>query len=102
MQNLVYILGLCFLCVLFWQQRHQSELAKAAVERKCKQMGLQVLSVSFVGHKFRTPRGRWRWHTLYQFEFSSLGDDSYKGQLIMIGFRAFDFQFPAYRVDDII
>ncbi len=99
MQDLVLILALCFGCVLFWQQRRQSELARAAIQRRCEQLGLQMISVAFKGHRFRTPKGRWRWHTIYQFEFSSLGDDCYQGQLIMLGFRAFDFQLPAYRVD---
>ncbi|MDW2329153.1 hypothetical protein CA163_34180, partial [Vibrio parahaemolyticus] len=28
--DLLAILGLCFFCFLFWQQRRQSELAKVA------------------------------------------------------------------------
>ncbi|MFA0122993.1 DUF3301 domain-containing protein, partial [Vibrio sp. 10N.261.48.A2] len=43
--NLVAILMLCFFCFLFWQQRRQSELAKAAIARKCKELDLQLLSV---------------------------------------------------------
>ncbi|POF55545.1 hypothetical protein CRN58_29460, partial [Vibrio vulnificus] len=31
--DLFAILGLCFFCFLFWQQRRQSELAKAAIAR---------------------------------------------------------------------
>ncbi|MDG2708212.1 DUF3301 domain-containing protein, partial [Vibrio parahaemolyticus] len=35
--DLLAILGLCFFCYLFWQQRRQAELAKVAITRKCEQ-----------------------------------------------------------------
>ncbi|WP_154217241.1 DUF3301 domain-containing protein, partial [Vibrio parahaemolyticus] len=38
------------------------------------------------------------WHTVYQFEFSSLGDDCYQGQLTMVGFRPQSFHLPPHRL----
>lgn len=99
MDNLLAIMALSFACFLFWQQRRQSELAKAAIIRRCKQLDLQLLSVAFSAHRLRTADKRWRWHTLYQFEFSALGDDCYQGKLIMQGFHPLQFQIPPYRMD---
>ncbi|WP_154807096.1 DUF3301 domain-containing protein, partial [Vibrio cholerae] len=48
--------------------------------------------------KFKTPSGQWRWHTIYLFEFSSLGDDCYQGQLEMRGFRTVGFALPPHRM----
>ncbi|WCE30408.1 DUF3301 domain-containing protein [Vibrio sp. SCSIO 43137] len=97
--NLLAILALSFGCFLFWQQRRQSELAKAAIIRKCRQLDLQLLSVALKAHKIKTPDGRWYWHTVYQFEFSALGDDCYQGQLFMKGFHPLNFAIPPYRIE---
>ncbi|CAK1702597.1 MULTISPECIES: DUF3301 domain-containing protein [Vibrio] len=99
--NLLAILFLCFFCFLFWQQRRQSELAKAAIARKCKELDLQLLSVAFSGHKLKMRHELttiWRWHTVYQFEFSALGDDLYQGKLIMVGFRSMRFELQPHRM----
>lgn len=98
MTHLIYILLLSLICALFWQQRKQSELAKAAITRQAKQLNLQLLSTSFGQHKFKTNDKRWLWHTVYHFEFSALGDDSNQGQLIMQGFRIIRFNIPPYRI----
>ncbi len=98
MGDLYAILLLCFVCFLFWQQRRQSELAKEAIMRKCEHLNLQLISVALGAHKVKTPEGIWRWHTVYQFEFSALGDDCYQGELTMQGFRPLSFQLPPHRM----
>ncbi|ODS10682.1 DUF3301 domain-containing protein [Vibrio scophthalmi] len=96
--DLLAILALCSLCMLFWQQRRQSELAKIAIQRKCEQLELQLISTALKTHKVKTPDGVWRWHSIYQFEFSALGDDCYQGELIMQGFRVAKFYLPPHRM----
>ncbi|MDQ2165402.1 MULTISPECIES: DUF3301 domain-containing protein [Vibrio] len=96
--DLLAILLLSLGCFLFWQQRRQAELAKAAISRKCEQLDLQLISVAFGRHKFKTPEGLCRWHTVYWFEFSALGDDCYQGELQMIGFRPSAFHLPPHRM----
>lgn len=100
--DLLAILGLSFACLLFWQQRRQSELAKAAVAKRCEQLDLQLVSVSFGAHRFKTPEGNFKWHTAYNFEFSALGDDCYQANLIMRGFRPVRFNIPPYRMGDVL
>ncbi|CCN48426.1 conserved hypothetical protein [Vibrio nigripulchritudo MADA3029] len=96
--NLFAIILVTLFCLLFWQQRRQSELAKQMVAHRCKQLEIQVLSVSFKGHRFRHKSGKIGWYTVYQFEFSSLGDDYYIGELTMVGFHASHFDIPPYRM----
>lgn len=96
--DLFAILGLTFVCFLFWQQRRQGEIAKSIATRQCKQLDLQLISVALQGHKLKTPEGIWRWHTVYQFEFSSLGDDCYQGELIMQGFQLMKVKLPPHRM----
>ncbi len=96
--DLLTILAVSFGCLLFWQQRRQAEVAKTAIDHKCRQLDLQLVSVALGSHKLKTPEGIWRFHTVYQFEFSSLGDDCYQGKLIMNGFRPVSFDLPAHRL----
>ncbi len=99
MTHLFAILGLSLLSYLFWQQRKQSELAKNAIAHYCKQHNLQLVSVAFGRHKRQTINKRRCWVTLYLFEFSSLGDDCYQGELTMQGFRVAYCHTPAYRIE---
>ncbi len=81
--NLLAILFLCFFCFLFWQQRRQSELAKAAIAESVKELDLQLLSVAFSGLKLKMRHELttiWRWHHLPIWVFS-VRDDCYKGEI---------------------
>ncbi|MBD1575090.1 DUF3301 domain-containing protein [Vibrio sp. S11_S32] len=98
--DLLMILLVMFIALLFWQQRRQSELAHQAILRHCEQLDLQVLSTSLLRYKIKLPDGRWRFHSQYQFEFSSRGDDCYQGTMIMIGFKGTHFRLPPYRMVD--
>ncbi|MBF8999737.1 MULTISPECIES: DUF3301 domain-containing protein [Vibrio] len=96
-----YLLGILLVCLFsyaFWQQRRQAEIAKHVIKRQCDQLNLQLVSVSFGRHHLKTPQGEWRWHTVYWFEFSALGDDCYQGQLVMQGFRAQKFHLPPHHL----
>ncbi|MFV0575516.1 MAG: DUF3301 domain-containing protein [Vibrio sp.] len=96
--DLLMILAVMFGAFLFWQQRRQSEIAQAAIARHCDQLDLQLLSVSRLRYQFRLPDGQFRFNALYQFEFSARGDDYYQGRAIMIGFKAYKFMLPPYRI----
>ncbi|MGY5613663.1 DUF3301 domain-containing protein [Vibrio brasiliensis] len=96
--DLFAILALAIVCLIFWQQRRQAEFAKSIASRKCKELDLQLLSVALKGHKLKTPDGVWRWHSVYQFEFSSLGDDCYQGHIFMQGFQLAKVELPPHRM----
>ncbi|GLT17321.1 hypothetical protein GCM10007938_10980 [Vibrio zhanjiangensis] len=96
--DLLAIMVLFLIAFVFWQQRRQAELAKEIATRRCKQLDLQLLSIALKGHYVKMPDGRWCWHSIYQFEFSSLGDDYYQGQLVMRGLQLIRVQVPPHRM----
>jgi hypothetical protein len=87
--------GLLFVAALalaFWQRRKQAEHAKQLVAQKCKQLELQLLSVNYSGVRLSRQGLQWR----YQFEFASVADSRYIGELQMQG-RHYQFDIPAYK-----
>ncbi|GAD88989.1 hypothetical protein VHA01S_014_00140 [Vibrio halioticoli NBRC 102217] len=98
MEHLLAILGCAILLTLFWQHRRQAELAKVAISRHCKQLELQIVSISSGSHRIRYPDGKLGWHTVFCFEFSALGDDCYHGELTMHGMRLAHFYTQPYRI----
>ncbi|NVD06091.1 DUF3301 domain-containing protein [Vibrio sp. JPW-9-11-11] len=96
--DLIAILALSVVCMIFWQQRRQAETVKSIALRKCNQLDLQLISVALKGHKLKTPDGIWRWHSVYQFEFSALGDDCYQGTIIMQGYQLMRVDLPPHRM----
>ena len=60
MTNLLAILAVAFLGYAFWQQSKQTEVAKKAIARHCKQLNLQLLSVARGEHiSFVCRMDRW-------------------------------------------
>lgn len=98
MDNLLAILTLAIIVSLFWQHRRQAEVARVAIQRHCEKLDLQVVSISSGAQKLKHPNGKWGWHTIFAFEFSSLGDDCYQGELVMVGLRISHFHTQPYRM----
>lgn len=96
--DLLLILALCFAGFLFWQQRHQAEIAKQAIQRHWPEGVLNLCWPKATLSSCKSSLSQWRWHTIYLFEFSSLGDDCYQGQLEMRGFRTVGFALPPHRM----
>ena len=98
MTDIFIVLLLAAVCFIFWQQRRQAELAKLVGSRKCKELNLQLLSVALKAHRLKSPTKTWYWHSEYNFEFSSMGDDCYQGKIIFRGFTVIDIILPPHRV----
>ncbi|WP_299020360.1 DUF3301 domain-containing protein [uncultured Photobacterium sp.] len=100
MDNLLGILVLAVLGYLFWQQRRQTELAQQFIDQRCASLGLQLLAIARGAHKLKDKKGRWRWHTVYLFEFSANGQDSYQGYVVMRGFHPMKFHVPPHHMPE--
>ncbi|ELR63644.1 hypothetical protein C942_03502 [Photobacterium marinum] len=100
MDNLLGILALALLGYLFWQQRRQTEFAQKFIEQRCDTLNLQLLAIARGEHKLKDREGRWQWHTVYLFEFSADGHDSYQGHVVMKGFRPMQFYVPPHHMPD--
>lgn len=100
MDNLLGILALALLGYLFWQQRRQTEFAQKFIEQRCDTLNLQLLAIARGEHKLKDREGRWQLHTVYLFEFSADGHDSYQGYVVMKGFRPMQFYVPPHHMPD--
>ena len=72
---------------LFYQSLHTRELALVAARQHCQAMGVQLLDQTIYCHRRRLQRDgplpvfrRW-----YFFEFTSTGDERYRGIVEMLG-----------------
>ena len=98
MWDLFFILGMVLLGTTLWKLRQQSELAKSMIERHCKNLELQLLSVA--RSRFNFKLGPDFLQSSFVFEFSSDGTDHYQGTLFLSGLVKPRFQLPAYRLVD--
>lgn len=76
-----------------------SEAVKLHLESYCEQRSLQLISVARHKVRIASYRGKLDFKSIYNFEFSGNGEDSYQGQVTMIGLRVSDIELPAYRVE---
>jgi len=104
MFSLVKLLLLILLggvAVYWWQSFYFKGLALDSAREYCRQLGLQLLDESMVitgTWPVRGRDGRLRLRRRYQFEFASLGDRRYRGQLVLIGTRLQSIDLEAYKM----
>ena len=98
----VAILFLLLLCASgVYSAIHIRELAFKSAARHCKQLDLQILdqSVSIKSVWFkRDKKGAMRFWRSYKFEFSSMGDERYRGLVIMLGEFTESIELEPYRI----
>ncbi|MGJ8682835.1 DUF3301 domain-containing protein [Paraglaciecola sp.] len=88
------------LCLgIFWRFRAASEAVKTYLDSYCEQRNLQLISVARHNTKISSYRGKLDFTSEFTFEFSGNGEDSYQGQIIMIGLHVLNVELPAYRVE---
>ena len=103
-------LGDIFIAVLFalaviavWRGIAVREMAHSAVKRHLKGLDLQLLdeNVALRGFWFKRNDGRelCAWYS-YSFEFSSTGDERYRGMIVVLGGRVTHIELEPYRLAD--
>ncbi|MCF2948357.1 DUF3301 domain-containing protein [Paraglaciecola aquimarina] len=97
--DLIVLIIIVLLIAMFWRYRATSEAVKIYLEKYCEQRNLQLISVARHKTKVSSYRGKLDFKSEYSFEFSGNGEDSYQGQVIMIGLKVLDIELPAYRVE---
>jgi len=83
---LLTLLGL--IAVYWWQSGVYKGRARDAAEAHCRRLDLQLLDQGMVITGIWPVRGRdgrLRLRRRYQFEFSSLGDHRYRGEIVLLG-----------------
>jgi len=87
---------------VFWYRQKATERVRAIARQHCQQQQLQLLDDTVSLKKTRITRsdaGRFCIQSVYQFEFSSLGDDRYSGELVYQCGKVISVRLDAHRFD---
>lgn len=79
------------------------ERAFQAVTLRCRQLDLQLLdeNVAMRGLWVKRDKNRaWRLWLSYDFEFSSTGDERYRGRVVILGGKVANIILPPYRLPE--
>jgi len=96
---LLMLLGLA--AAYWWQSGFYKGRAHELASAHCRRLGLQLLDQSMVITglwPLRGRDGRWRLRRRYQFEFASLGDRRYRGELVLLGSALHSIYLEAYKL----
>lgn len=98
----LFILLACLaIAIYFFSELHVREIALKAARQHSDELSVQLLDQSVGIHRVWLKRGRdnrlhiWR---NYQFEFTSTGDERYKGHVITLGEQVETVQLQVHKV----
>ncbi|MDT3671646.1 MAG: DUF3301 domain-containing protein [Aromatoleum sp.] len=89
----IELLGFALLCALGWywfDSVRARDIAVEAARAACRREDVQLLDETVAGRSVRAARdddGRLRLRRVYDFEFSSSGNDRRRGSLVLLGGR---------------
>lgn len=87
---------------LWWESLKIKEVALSYTRSYCKRYELQLLddNVNLRGLWFkRNEQGMVKLWRSYNFDFSSTGDERYKGKIVLLGRNVTNFELDPYRVN---
>ena len=90
-----------FCAVIWWKNQGFKQMALRLAQKRCEELGLQLLdqSVALRGFKFtRGPSGAWVVRRRFIFEFASTGDERYKGSVELLGNRLLNLELEPHRL----
>ena len=99
--KLLLLILLGGVAVYWWQSGYFKGRARDFASEHCRRLGLQLLDQSMVITGFWPARGgdgRLVMRRRYQFEFASLGDRRYRGDLVMFGGDLHSISLEAYKL----
>ncbi|EXJ11527.1 MULTISPECIES: DUF3301 domain-containing protein [Nitrincola] len=100
--DLLVFLGIGVIALAWWNNLKAKEQALKAVMHYCDRHHLQLLDQSIALIKIRPARnetGRLHLQRTYLFEFTSTGDERYKGKAFMLGSSVYRLDVDAHRID---
>lgn len=99
--KLLLLILLGAIAVYWWQSGYFKGRARNFASQHCRQLGLQLLdqSMVIVGiWPVRDQSGRLVMRRRYQFEFASLGDRRYQGNLVLLGNQLHSIDLETYKL----
>lgn len=100
--DILWLYALIIIAGIFWYRQKATENARSIARRHCQSQELQLLDDTVALKKaglHKTESGRWCFRCIYQFEFSSLGDDRYHGELVYECGQVASVTLDAHRID---
>ncbi len=99
--NLLLLILAGVIAVYWWQSGLLKGRARELATAHCRQLNLQLLDQSMVITAIwptLSRGGKVEFRRTYQFEFSSIGDNRYQGQLVMQGLRLKSIELETYKL----
>ncbi len=99
--DLILLFCVVLVCLYWLNAQRVKELVLAAAKKHCESMGVQLLDDSVVLRRLwlrRDSLGNMRLWRSFHFEFSSTGDERYKGSVDVLGKRIQDLRLDPHRV----
>jgi hypothetical protein len=97
--DLVVLLVIFLIVGQFWRIRAISEKVGQHLEQYCRLNQLQLISIARSKTRLGSYQGRLDWKSEFTFEFSGTGEDSYQGNVKMVGLHVLETLTPAYRIN---
>ena len=99
--NLFWLVLLGTAGLYLWRSGQFKGRARSLALNHCKQLDLQLLDDSMVISGLwpvRSAAGNLVFRRCYRFEFASVGDRRYQGELIMIGMKLVHIELETYKL----
>jgi hypothetical protein len=99
--NLFWLVLLGTVGLYLWRSGLFKGRARSLVLNHCKQLELQLLDDSMVITELwpvRSAAGSLVFRRRYRFEFASIGDRRYQGEITMIGMRLVHIELETYKL----
>lgn len=102
LDTLLVYLSLMLVAWLLWLGLAARENVILSLKQYCRQHGLQLLDENVVLRSLalaRNPRGSLRIKRVYSFEFSSTGEERYRGRVTFLDNRITESELDPYRME---
>lgn len=99
--NLMGILLIALAVVFWWKNQGVKQIAYQVARRHCDELGVQLLDQSIMLRGIslkRTATGNLTLLRKFVFEFTSTGDERYKGEVRMLGLGVDRIDMDAHRI----
>ena len=101
--NILLIVLAGFVLHYWWQSGEYKNRALEIALRHCQKLNLQLLDQSMVIRGYwpvKNEDRRWQLRRTYQFEFTSTGQQRYRGILVLMDFRLESIDLEAYQLPE--
>ncbi len=88
--DFIWVCLIALVCISWWRTNKAKQMAYRIAKRQCSKSTVQFLddSVALAGLRFkRGQSGRMSLMRTFRFEFATLGDERYQGEVVLLGFR---------------